>query len=76
MAMTPIDEAKQRLQDLIDAVSQSHQPIVINSQNSNAILLSEADWLAIQETLYLVSIPGIGNQFVLVWRLRLQNASA
>jgi prevent-host-death family protein len=76
MAMIPIDEAKQRLQDLIDAVSQSHQPIVINSQNSNAILLSEADWLAIQETLYLVSIPGIGNQFVLVWRLRLQNASA
>jgi prevent-host-death family protein len=59
MAMTPIDEAKQRLQDLIDAVSQSHQPIVINSQNSNAILLSEANWLAIQETLYLVSIPGM-----------------
>ncbi|WP_242058608.1 type II toxin-antitoxin system Phd/YefM family antitoxin [Microcoleus sp. FACHB-SPT15] len=59
MAMIPINEAKQRLQDLIDAVSQSHQPIVITSQNSNAILLSEADWLAIQETLYLLSIPGM-----------------
>lgn len=56
-----INEAKQRLQDLIDAVSQSHQPIVITSQNSNAILLSEADWLAIQETLYLLSIPGMGE---------------
>ena len=55
MAMIPIDEAKQWLQDLIDAVSQSHQPILITSQNSNAILLSEADWLAIQETLYSVS---------------------
>ena len=59
MAMIPINEAKQRLQDLIDAVNQSHQPIVITSQNSNAILLSEADWLAIQETLYLLSIPGM-----------------
>ncbi len=59
MAMIPINEAKQRLQDLINAVSQSHQPIVITSQNSNAILLSEADWLAIQETLYLLSIPGM-----------------
>jgi prevent-host-death family protein len=61
MAMIPINEAKQRLQDLIDAVNQSHQPIVITSQNSNAILLSEADWLAIQETLYLLSIPGMGE---------------
>ena len=38
MAMIPINEAKHRLQDLIDAVSQSHQPIVITSQNSNAII--------------------------------------
>ena len=59
LAMIPINEAKQRLQDLIDAVSQSHQPIVITSQSSNAIFLSEADWLAIQETLYLLSIQGM-----------------
>ena len=59
MAMIPINEAKQRLQDLIDTVSQSHQPLVIAGKNSNAILLSEADWLAIQETLYLLSIPGM-----------------
>lgn len=59
MAMIPINEAKQRLQDLIDSVSQSHQPLVIAGKSSNAILLSEADWLAIQETLHLLSIPGM-----------------
>ncbi|MEQ8467161.1 MAG: type II toxin-antitoxin system Phd/YefM family antitoxin [Coleofasciculus sp. E1-EBD-02] len=59
MSMIPIHKAKQQLQDLIDAVSQSHEPIVITSGSSNAILLSEADWLAIQETLYLLSIPGM-----------------
>jgi antitoxin YefM len=57
--MIPVNEARQQLQDLIDAVSQSHQPIVIEGQNSNAVLLSEAAWASVQETLYLLSIPGM-----------------
>jgi prevent-host-death family protein len=57
--MIPVNEAQQRLQDLIDSVSQSHQPIMIAGQNSNAVLLSEADWAAMQETLYLLSVPGM-----------------
>jgi antitoxin YefM len=57
--MIPVDEAQQQLQDLIDTISQSHQPIVIAGQGSNAVLLSEADWAAVQETLYLLSVPGM-----------------
>ncbi len=57
--MIPVSEAQQQLQALIDAVSQSHQPIVIAGQSSNAVLLSEADWAAVQETLSLLSIPGM-----------------
>jgi antitoxin YefM len=57
--MVPVNEAKQQLQDLIDSVSQSHQPITIAGLRGNAILLSETDWAAIQETLYLLSIPGM-----------------
>lgn len=57
--MIPVSEAQQQLQDLIDSVSQSHQPIVIAGQNSNAVLLSEADWASVQETLYLLSVPGM-----------------
>ncbi len=57
--MIPVDQAQQQLQDLIDSVSQSHQPIVITGQNSNAVLLSEADWQSVQETLYLLSVPGM-----------------
>lgn len=55
----PINEAQQRLQDLIDSVSQSHQPIVIAGQSNNAVLISEADWASVQETLYLLSVPGM-----------------
>ncbi len=57
--MIPVNEAEKQLQDLIDAVSQSHQPVIIAGKSSNAVLLSEADWAAVQETLYLLSIPGM-----------------
>jgi antitoxin YefM len=57
--MIPVNEAQQKLQDLIDSVSQSHQPIVIVGQSNNAVLLSESDWASIQETLYLLSVPGM-----------------
>jgi antitoxin YefM len=57
--MIPVNEAQQKLQDLIESVTQSHQPIIISGQGSNAVLLSEADWAAVQETLYLMSVPGM-----------------
>ena len=57
--MIPINEAQQQLQQLIDSVSESHQPIAIAGQTSNAVLLSESDWASVQETLYLLSVPGM-----------------
>ncbi len=57
--MIPINEAQKQLQQLIDSVSQSHQPIVIAGQMGNAVLLSESDWASVQETLYLLSVPGM-----------------
>lgn len=56
--MIPINEAQQQLQQLIDSVSESHQPIALG-QTSNAVLLSESDWASVQETLYLLSVPGM-----------------
>jgi antitoxin YefM len=57
--MISVNEAQQKLQDLIESVTQSHQPIIISGQGSNAVLLSEADWAAVQETLYLMTVPGM-----------------
>ena len=57
--MISVNEAQQQLPDLIDSVSQSHQPIVIAGQNGNAVLLSESDWTSLQETLYSCQIPGM-----------------
>lgn len=52
-------EARANLYRLIDEAASSHQPIRITGKRNNAVLISEADWSAIQETLYLLSIPGI-----------------
>jgi antitoxin YefM len=57
--MIPVNEAQHQLQDLIDAVNQSHQPMTIAGQHGNAVLLATTDWASIQETLYLLSIPGM-----------------
>ena len=52
-------EARANLYRLIDQTAESHQPIVITGKRVNAVLISSEDWEAIQETLYLLSIPGM-----------------
>ena len=52
-------EARSKLYRLIDQTSISHEPIVITSKRGNAVLLSEDDWRSIQDTIYLLNIPGM-----------------
>lgn len=52
-------KARSKLYRLIDEAASTHDPIVITGKRSNAVLLSEEDWRSIQETLYLLSIPGM-----------------
>lgn len=50
-------KARQRLYRLLDEVAVSSEVIQITGKRANAILLSEDDWRALQETVYLLSIP-------------------
>ena len=59
MAVLTASEARANLYRLIDQAAESHQPIVIAGKRSSAVLVSEEDWQAIQETMFLVSIPGM-----------------
>ncbi|TMQ75983.1 type II toxin-antitoxin system Phd/YefM family antitoxin [Candidatus Accumulibacter phosphatis] len=52
-------EARANLYRLIDQAAESHQPIHIAGKRSSAVLLSAEDWHAVQETLYLLSVPGM-----------------
>ncbi len=46
---------------LIDQVAATHEPVLITGRRNNSVLLSEDDWRAINETMYLLSIPGISE---------------
>lgn len=52
-------EARSKLYKLIDETSESHKPIVITGKRNNAVLVAEEDWNSINETLFLLSIPGM-----------------
>lgn len=52
-------EARSSLYQLVDQVAASHEPVLITGKRTNAILISEDDWRAINETLYLLNIPGM-----------------
>jgi antitoxin YefM len=51
--------ARSMIYKLLDDASDSHEPIQITGKRSSAVLVAEDDWRAIQESLYLVSIPGM-----------------
>lgn len=51
--------ARKQLYKLLSQIQQSHEPICITSKQGSGILISEQDFAAIQETLYLQSIPGM-----------------
>ena len=59
MTTLTASEARAKLYRLIDQAAESHQPIHIAGKRANAVLLSAEDWQSIQETLYLLSVPGM-----------------
>lgn len=58
MTAVSATSARANLYRLIDQVNADSEPLVITGQRGNAVLIGEDDWRAIQETLFLASIPG------------------
>jgi antitoxin YefM len=52
-------EARKLLYKLLDDVAESHEPIQITGRRGSAVLIAEDDWRAVQETLHLLSVPGL-----------------
>lgn len=52
-------EARGNLYRLIDETAEDHRPVRIQGKRNNAVLISEEDWNSVQETLYLLSVPGM-----------------
>jgi prevent-host-death family protein len=57
--MKTVKATDAQLSGLVDEASRDKEPIAIESNGARAVLVSFEEWSAIQETLYLTSIPGM-----------------
>jgi len=59
MTSIPVTQARSRLYQLVEEAETTHDPVQITSKRGNVVLVAEADWRSIQETLHLLAIPGM-----------------
>jgi antitoxin YefM len=59
MKTVTASNARANLYRLIEETADSSEPVQITGKRANAVLVSEQDWRALQETMYLLSIPGM-----------------
>ena len=64
MTTLSVTEARANLYKLIGDTSLNHEPVIITGKRGNAVLLAEDDWNAINETLYLLSVPGMRESII------------
>ncbi len=64
MTILKVSDARAKLYRLIDEAADTHKPVVISGKRHNAVLVSEDDWRAIEETLFLLSVPGMRESIV------------
>jgi prevent-host-death family protein len=64
MTTVTVTEARTQLFRLLAEVAESHEPVLITGRRANAVLIAEDDWRAIQETMYLLGVPGMRESIV------------
>lgn len=64
MSSINITNARKNLYKLIENLAETHEPIHITGKNKSAVLIGEDDWRSIEETLYLLSIPGMRESII------------
>lgn len=64
MKTIKVTDARKDLYKLIDRVQEEHEPIYITGKNSSAVLLSQDDWRAVEETIHLLSVPGMRESII------------
>lgn len=61
MVVISAKEARTKLHQLIDEVAATHRPLLITGRRNKSVLVAEEDWNAIQESLFLMSVPGMSD---------------
>jgi len=64
MKTITLTEAQDQIETLVNDTNDDHQPILLSGTEKNAVLIAEEDWNAIQETLYVYSIPNMVESII------------
>ena len=75
MTTLTVTQARRKLFSLLDEANSSHSPIHIAGKRGGAVLIGTEDWSAIEETLYLTSIPGMRESIKLGMKTPLRKTS-
>ena len=59
MITVSVKEASDKLPDLVENTIEKREPVLISGKKNNAVLMAESDWQAMNETLHLLSVPGM-----------------
>ncbi len=59
-----VSEARANLYNLVDETAQTHEPVLITGKRGNVVVIGEEDWRAVEETLYLLSVPGMRESII------------
>ena len=54
-----VSQVRADIYNVMDETAQTHEPVLITGKRNNVVMLSQEDWNAIEETLYLNSIPNM-----------------
>jgi antitoxin YefM len=68
-------QVRMNIYNLVAQTELNHEPLQITGKKNNAILIAESDWNAIQETLYLLSVPGMGESILEGMKTPLEDCS-
>lgn len=64
MGTITVTNARKNLFKIVEDVNFSSEPVEISSKSGAVVMISKDDWEALQETLYLTSIPGMRKSLV------------
>jgi len=75
MTIVNVTNARKNLYKIVEQLNKTCEPVFITSKKGNAVVISEDDWEAVQETLYLTQIPGMKESILQGKSEKLENCS-
>jgi antitoxin YefM len=59
MSICTVSQFRNDIYNLVDSVSETHKPLHVIGKRSKVVVIDAEDFAAMEETLYLLSIPGM-----------------